>query len=113
VALSETRAPVILIAWRGVHTWVMTGYRADADPRIFKDATITGTYIYDPWYPRVSTIWGPSDPPGTFQDKAEMERNFLPWARPEGPYADRDGKFLIVVPTIPLKENAAVPRQAG
>jgi hypothetical protein len=107
IALSQTRAPVILIAWKGAHTWVMTGYRADADPMVFRNATISGTYIYDPWYPRVSTIWGPSDSPGTFQDAAEMERNFLRWDRPEGDYVDRDGKFLAVVPTIPLRDQAA------
>ena len=100
VALSLTQKPVVLIAWRGAHTWVMTGYRADADPLLFPDATISGTYIFDPWYPRVSSIWGPSDPPGTFQNAAEMRRNFLPWLRPEGRYPDRDGLFLVVVPTI-------------
>ena len=104
-ALSRTKAPVILIAWRGAHTWVMTGYRANADPTIFKNALITGTYIYDPWYPRISSIWGPSDPPGTFQNRAEMERNYLRWDRPEGDYKSRDGKFLAVVPTIPLKDQ--------
>jgi hypothetical protein len=107
IALTKTRAPVVLIAWRGAHTWVMTGYRADADPTIFKDARIRGTYIYDPWYPRVSTIWGPSDKPGTFQDMAEMERNYLRWDRPEGKYPDRDGKYIAVVPTIPLREQSA------
>ena len=101
-ALSATRAPVILIAWRGAHTWVMTGYRADADPTIFRDAVIKGMYIYDPWYPRVSTIWGASDGPGVFQNDAEMERNYLRWERPEGAYPDRDGKYIAVVPTIPL-----------
>jgi hypothetical protein len=101
-ALSETGSPVILLAWRGAHTWVMTGYRADADPLVFPDANVSGTYIYDPWYPRVSTIWGASDGPGVFQDDAEMVRNFLPWRRPEGKYPDRDGKFLIIAPTIPL-----------
>ena len=101
VALSDTSAPVILIAWRGAHTWVMNGYRADADPRLFPDATVTGTYILDPWYPRVSTIWGPSDGPGVFQDTSEMIRNYLPWARPEGKYPDRDGKFLLLAPTLP------------
>lgn len=98
-ALSATGKPVILIAWRGAHTWVMTGYRADADPLVFDDATISGTYIYDPWYPRISSIWGASDRPGVFQDAAEMRRNFLPWRRPEGRYPDRDGLFLAVVPT--------------
>jgi len=103
VALEKTHAPVIIVAWRGAHTWVMTGFRATADPAVFADATVTGTYILDPWYPRISSIWGPSDPPGTFQDASEMIRNFLPWKRPEGAYPQRDGKFLIVVPTITVK----------
>ena len=102
VAISELHAPVILLAWKGAHTWVMTGYRADADPTVFPDARVTGTYILDPWYPRVSSIWGRSDPAGTFQDLSEMRRNYLVWQRPEGNYADRDGLFIAVVPTIPL-----------
>lgn len=103
VALSKTGAPVVLLPWWGAHTWVMTGYQADADPTIFADATVTGTYILDPWYPFISSIWGASDPPGTFQDAAEMKRNFIGWDRPEGKYPGRDGKFIIVVPTRPLK----------
>jgi hypothetical protein len=98
--IEATGSPVILLAWRGAHTWVMTGFRADADPAIFPDATVDGAYIVDPWYPRVSSIWGPSDPPGTFQDSAEMVRNYLAWKRPEGHYADRDGLFIAVVPTV-------------
>ena len=64
--------------------------------------TVTGTYNLDPWYPRVSIIWGRSDPPGTFQDASEMVRNYLKWRRPEGHYPDRDGRYVAVVPTIPL-----------
>jgi hypothetical protein len=109
-ALMKTRAPVVLIAWRGAHTWVMTGFRANADPTVFRDATVTGTYIYDPWYPRVSSIWGASDGPGVFQDGAEMERNYLRWDRPEGDYLERDGKYIAVVPTIPLREQAVTRR---
>lgn len=100
IAISQTGEPVVLLTWRGAHTWVMTGYRADADPTLFEDATVSGAYILDPWYPRVSSIWGPSDPAGTFQDAAEMERNFLPWKRPEGRYPDRDGRYVVLVPTI-------------
>jgi hypothetical protein len=99
-AISLTHSPVILLAWRGAHTWVMSGYRANADPTLFDDAKVSGAYILDPWYPWISSIWGPSDPPGTFQDAAEMVRNFLPWKRPEGHYPDRDGKFIVVIPTI-------------
>jgi hypothetical protein len=102
VALSTMNAPVLIMAWRGAHTWVMTGYRADADPSVFPDATVTGTYIYDPWFPLISSIWGPSDPPGTFQNLDELRRNFLGWDRPEGAYPDRDGRYIIVVPTVPV-----------
>ena len=83
----------------------MTGFRADADPAVFSDAKIAGAYILDPWYPGISSIWGPSDPPGTFQDDAEMVRNFLPWKRPEGHYPDRDGLYIAVVPTIPSRRR--------
>jgi hypothetical protein len=99
IALLETGKPVVLLPWWGAHTWVMTGYRADADPTVFHNSRITGTYILDPWYPRISSIWGPSDPPGNFEDLDEMKRNFIGWSRPEGAYPDRDGKFLVVIPT--------------
>ena len=99
-AIERTGAPVILLAWRGAHTWVMTGFHATADPRIFNDAVVTGAYILDPWYPRDSSIWGPSDGPGVFQDDSEMVRNYLPWQRPEGAYPGRDGNFIAVVPTV-------------
>lgn len=101
LALSTTGKPVVLMPWWGAHTWVMTGYRADADPTLFADATVSGLYILDPWYPRVSTIWGPSDRPGNFEDAAEMQRNFIPWSRPEGAYPERDGTFVVVLPTAP------------
>jgi hypothetical protein len=99
-AMVKTRQPAILLVWWGAHTWVMTGFKATADPTLFADAKITGTYILDPWYPRVSSIWGPSDPPGTFQDAKEMVRNYRRWTRPEGRYKDRDGLFVAVIPTI-------------
>jgi hypothetical protein len=101
-AISKYHAPVILLAWRGAHTWIMTGYRADADPLVFKDARVSGAYILDPWYPRNSSIWGQSDPAGTYQNASEMRRNYLPWRRPEGRYPDRDGLFIAVVPTRTL-----------
>ena len=101
IAITTTQSPAILLAWKGAHTWVMTGYAAEADPTVFPDAIMTGAYILDPWYPWNSTIWGQSDPPGAFQHWPEMERNFLPWKRPEGTYPDRDGKYIILVPTIP------------
>lgn len=99
-AIQATDAPVILLAWRGAHTWIMTGFRADSDPSVFPFSKISGAYILDPWYPWNSSIWGQSDPPGTFQDDKEMARNFLRWKRPEGRYPDRDGLYIAVVPTL-------------
>ena len=84
----------------------MSGFRADADPTVFHDAHIDGAYVLDPWYPWVSSIWGASDAPGTFQDQKEMERNFLRWKRPEGAYPDRDGLFITVAPTVPITPPA-------
>ena len=104
--LQATGAPVILLAWRGAHTWIMTGFQADGDPTIFRNARVTGAYVLDPWYPRISSIWGASDPPGTLQDEAELERNFLRWKRPEGTYPDRDGLYITVAPTVSLTSAA-------
>jgi hypothetical protein len=101
VAIQETHSPAILLAWRGAHTWVMTGYRGDGDPAIFHNVKISGAYIIDPWYPRLSSIWGYSNPPGTLTKFDELHENFLPWKRPEGQYPDRDGLYITVVPTIP------------
>jgi hypothetical protein len=114
-ALSATGKPVVLFPWWGAHTWVMTGYRADADPLLFSDANVSGLYILDPWHPRTSSIWGYSDPPGNFEDLAEMERNWPAgagppgfeavgpgWTRPEGAYPGRDGMYVILIPTVPL-----------
>lgn len=114
IALTEMDKPVVMFPWWGAHTWVMTGYRADADPTLFDDAAISGAYILDPWYPRVSSIWGPSDGPGNFEGLAELERNWPAyqgppgyesigpgWTRPEGPYPDRDGRFVVLLPTTP------------
>jgi small acid-soluble spore protein I len=70
-----------LLAWRGAHTWVMTGYRADADPSIFPDATVSGAYILDPWYPRVSQTWGPGVKPHSRLSIAQLGKDWVEWRR--------------------------------
>lgn len=108
IAISQTHKPVVMFPWWGAHTWVMTGYEADADPTVFADATVSGAYILDPWFPRHSSIWGQSDPPGNFEDLNELRRNWPSgtardgWTRPGGVYPERDGKYIVLLPTIPI-----------
>jgi hypothetical protein len=99
IALSATHEPVLLLAWWGAHTWVMTGYRATGDLALDPRASFIGAYIVDPWYPRVSSIWGHVNPPGHFYDLAGMRRNYIAWTRPEGRYPGRDGRWVAVIPT--------------
>ena len=80
------------------HDRLPRGCRSDRVPR----RAHHGHQRVRPVVPTVSTIWGPSDPAGTLQDLAEIKRNFLQWERPEGSYPERDGKYLIVVPTMPV-----------
>lgn len=102
IALSATHEPVLLLAWWGAHTWVMTGYRATGNLATDRIARFTGAYIVDPWYPRVSSIWGHVNPPGHFYDLAGLRRNYIAWTRPEGRYPGRDGRWVAVIPTTSL-----------
>jgi len=102
IALSATHEPVLLLAWWGAHTWVMTGYRATGDLATNPRARFTGAYVVDPWYPRVSSIWGHVNPPGHFYDLNGLTRNYIAWTRPEGRYPGRDGRWVAVIPTLSL-----------
>jgi len=99
LALAATGRPVGLLTWYGAHSWVMSGFRADSDPLLFPDKfTIKGVFIVDPFFPRVSSIWGATLGPDTYRSMDDVAKNFLGWKRPEGHYPTRDGKFLIVIP---------------
>ncbi len=100
VALRATRRPVGILAWQGVHSWVMTGFTATADPRTAKKFSVTTAYVLDPWYPWVSTRWPRSEAPNAPRDAKDLKANVLPWKLGSGPYAGRDGKFLVVVPLV-------------
>ena len=97
-ALRLTGRPVGILAWWGAHSWVLTGFKASADPALTSNFIVSGYNIVDPWYPRISSIWGKSSPPNTLRTPAEMAHNLPAWTRPEGRYPTRDGKWLLVVP---------------
>jgi hypothetical protein len=100
-ALRATGRPVGILAWAGVHSWVMTGFRATADPAAARMFTVTAASILDPWYPWVSTRWPRSEAPNVPRDMADLMANVLPWKLASGPYEGRDGQFLLVVPLQP------------
>jgi hypothetical protein len=108
-ALRTTGRPVGLIVWRGAHAWVMSGFTATADPLVDPDYRITGVYIQDPWYPRISSIWGPGQKPNSLIPIDRLDSDFLP-RRAGGRHADQAGKFVLVLPTA-APPSPAPPRQ--
>ena len=100
-ALRETRRPVGVLAWAGVHSWVLTGFSATADPAKARDFSVTSARFLDPWYPWVSDRWPRSEKPNAPRDAADFKANIRPWRLASGPYEGRDGKFLLVVPLEP------------
>ena len=102
-ALRWTGRPVGLIVWSGAHAWVMSGFTATADPLVDSDFRVTGVYIQDPWYPRISSIWGPGQKPNSWISVKALKSDFLP--RRGGPWhAELAGKYVLVLPWM------AIPR---
>jgi putative peptidoglycan lipid II flippase len=98
VQIRLTNRPVGLLTWRGAHSWVMSGFTATADPSVNPKFRVLGVYVEDVWWPRISTIWGASNPPDTLVDVYDLDIDYLPWKRPRGSYPDKDGLYVLVVP---------------
>lgn len=105
-AIRETGRPVGLVVWRGAHSWVMSGFTATADPAFTNDFEIKKVYIQDVWYPFVSTIWGASRPPNAAVPVAALREDYLPYRRPSNRWPKRDGKFMLILPTLPPRTVA-------
>lgn len=97
-AIRETGRPAGLLVWRGAHAWVMTGFRATADPAVRRDFRVTHVRIVDVWHPRVSSIWGASVKPNTLVRVGKLREDYLRWRRPLMKYPEKDGKYVLVVP---------------
>ena len=94
-----TNRPAGLMVWKGVHSWVMSGFKSTRDPALGDAFTVTDVYIEDVWYPRISSIWGRSNPPDTLVPFKKLPEDFLPWhLLYDGPHPDKDGKYVIVIP---------------
>lgn len=101
-SIAATGRPVGLLVWRGRHAWVMSGFRATADPLATDAFSVTGAYVLDPLYPHGSASWGPSPRPGTLQSIQTVGRQFV--ARGTGASSARwltsslSGKWVMVLP---------------
>jgi hypothetical protein len=102
-AMRQTGKPVGLLMWHGRHAWVMSGFRATADPLVTDDFKVTAVMVEDPLYPYGSKVWGRSPRPGEALSPKELGRQFVPrrmrsawnfqqWA------ANLAGKYVMVVP---------------
>jgi hypothetical protein len=97
-AIRATGRPVGLLVWRGAHSWVLHGYEATADPLAGVPFDVSHLYVSDPWYPRISSIWGASRGPNARITPEQLEEDYLPWRRPTGRYPGMDGQFVLVLP---------------
>ena len=100
-ALRRTGKPVGLVTWRGAHSWVMSGFTATADPAYTNDFEVRKVFIQDVWYPYVSSIWGASRPPNAAVPVAALAEDYLPYRRPSHRWPKRDGRFMLILPTLP------------
>jgi hypothetical protein len=99
-ALRLTGKPVGMLMWRGAHAWVMSGFRATADPAVTSRFSVTHVTVLDPWFPRGSSIWGRSTRPDSTVSVNALARDLLPFRRPTVRYPDKDGRFVLVIPVV-------------
>jgi hypothetical protein len=104
-AIRMTGKPVGVLVWAGRHAWVMTGFRATADPLMTNDFRVSQVTVMDPLYPLDSTIWGQSHPPGSHLSLAGFGRSFVP-RRPFLRKSALDGTFVLVLPVFSFVPRA-------
>ena len=88
-----------LLVWSGRHAWVMSGFRATADPAFTDDFEVTHVYIEDPWAGRTSPAWGRGLAPHSLV-RANRLSGFTRWSSSHRPEYGRDGHYVIVAPLI-------------
>ena len=96
-AMRRTGRPAGLLMWRGRHAWVMSGFRATADPAS-PDARVTSVIVEDPLYPLDSRTWGASPAPGSRLSVAQLARQFVPRRRHPIFAPELGGKYVVVIP---------------
>ena len=102
--LRLTNLPVALTVSHGNHGWILTGFRATADPAKTSSFTVTSVRVTGPLYGLQSKN-GYDMAPNTKLTTAQLKRFFTPWK-----YAPRamiwDGRYVSIQP-VPVKASAA------
>ena len=99
-AMRKTRRPVGLLVWRGRHAWVMSGFRATADPLKSTSFRVTAVFVEDPLYPNRRSTWGPTPTPGEALSTTELGRQFVP-RRPRSRWMSSfRNQYVMVLPYI-------------
>jgi hypothetical protein len=106
-AIRLTGKPAGLVVWRGAHAWVMSGFEATADPAYTNRYKVTKAFIQDPWYPAISSIWGASRPPNAGVSVRALGQDYLRYDRPGRRHPKRDGRYMLILPTVPKSRAAS------
>jgi hypothetical protein len=114
-AMRRTGKPVGLLMWHGRHAWVMSGFRATADPLLTDDFKVTSVIVEDPLYPYGSKVWGASPRPGETLTVKELGRQFVPRRKRSNWNFQRWGANLagMYVMVVPVQVVRPVPDFAG
>ncbi len=93
-----TGKPVGLVVWRGDHAWVMSGFKATADPAWTDNFEVTSVWIEDPWSGRTDRTWGAGLAPHTLVDKGLLAEDFVAWTAPHLSAQYGPARFYLVLP---------------
>jgi hypothetical protein len=105
--MRRTNLPVALTVSHGNHGWILTGFRATADPARTKDFTVTSVRVSGPLYP-IQTRGGYDMPPNTRLTTAQLRRFFTPWRYDPKPMI-WDGRYVSIQPVPVAKPAVAKP----
>ena len=112
--LRLTNLPVALTVSHGNHGWILTGFRATADPAKTSSFTVTSVRVTGPLYGLQSKN-GYDMAPNTKLTTAQLKRFFTPWKYPPRAMI-WDGRYVSIQP-VPVKaavsRASAVPSRAA
>ena len=106
-----TNLPVALTVSHGNHGWILSGFRATADPARTSHFTVTSVRVTGPLYGLQSKN-GYDMPPNTKLTTAQLKRFFTPWKYAPMPMI-WDGRYDSIQPVpkdAPARSAASGPR---